>query len=316
LAILETTAREGTAGNLDRTFGDLAEAWVEKAKTRNKSWRLQERRLEMHVLPKWRDRKLTDIRRRDVRELVEGVEGDVLPNRVLTVVKTVFRFGLSHDWLETSPADGIEKPKEDKARDRVLDMEEVARIWQGAEHLGFPLAQFIRTLLLTAQRRTEVASMRRRAVDLGSATWTLSAEETKSSRAHLVPLSPQTVSLLSAAPKFGEAYVFTTDGKTHISNYAKLKQRLDEFIETDGKGPMAPWTFHDLRRTAATHMVRLGVLEEVVSKVLNHASTGVTAKVYALHRYEKEKRDALDRWAVEVMRAAEGDKVVKLRPVE
>ena len=63
-------------------------------------------------------------------------------------------------------------------------------------------------------------------------------------------------------------------------------------------------------------MVRLRVLEEVVGKVLNHASTGVTARVYALHRYEPEKRSALDRWAAEVTRAVEdnhGSNVVAIR---
>lgn len=313
IAALEAVSREGSAGVLDRTFGNLADAWVEKIKTRNRSWHSQSRRLELHVLPHWRERRLVDLKRRDVRDLIAGVEGDVLPNRVLTVIKTVFRFGLSNDWIEVNAADGVDKPSVDKARDRVLDMGEVARIWKAAEHLGFPFTQYVRVLLLTAQRRTEVASMRRGSVDLDEGTWNLTANETKAGRAHHVPLTPIVAGTIKSAPRFGEAFVFTTDGETHISGFAKMKNRLDHYLAGDGEGAMEQWTFHDLRRTAATHMVRLGVLEDVVGKVLNHAPQGVTAKVYALHRYAAEKRDALERWAIEVMKAVEGEKVVILR---
>ena len=143
-------------------------------------------------------------------------------------------------------------------------------------------------------------------IDLAAETWLLKAADTKAGRAHLVPLSTPMVEMLKALPRVGDGdHVFSTDGETHISGFAKLKSRLDRFISADGSGSIEQWRLHDLRRTAATHMVRLGVLEEVVSKVLNHASTGVTAKVYALHRYEPEKRSALDRWAAELMRAVE-----------
>src|SRR5690606_834039 len=101
----------------------------------------------------------------------------------------------------------------------------------------------------------------------------------------------------------------------HVMNWAKSKARLDQYIAAAGE-PLAPWTFHDLRRSAATHMVRLGVPETTVGRVLNHAPQGVTAKVYALHSYAPEKRVALDKWAAELERAVNGTtagKVVKLR---
>jgi integrase len=120
--------------------------------------------------------------------------------------------------------------------------------------------------------------------------------------------------MLQTLPRLGE-YVFTHDGETHVSGFAKAKARVDGFLAAAG-AKLEPWTLHDLRRTAATHMVRLGVSEEVVGRVLNHAPKGVTAKVYALHTYAPEKRSALDRWAAELMRAVEGKpmrKVVSLR---
>jgi integrase len=158
--------------------------------------------------------------------------------------------------------------------------------------------------------------MRWQDVDLDAATWIIPAAETKSERTHLVPLSAPVVSILRDLPRLGE-FVFTSDGRTHVSSYAKAKLKLDEYVAA-AQGSLQPWTLHDLRRTAATHMVRLGVSEEIVGRVLNHAPKGVTAKVYALHTYAPEKRSALDRWAAELMRAVEGKQdsaVVKLRKV-
>ena len=313
--LLEALAKDGSTEALDRTFGAVVEHWIDKvAKLKNDSWRLQERRLQMHVLPHWQERKIVEIRRADVRDLLDGLEGDVLPNRVLTIVKTIFRYALSRDWIEASPVEGIAKPKAETERDRVLSMDETAAVWKASGLLGFPFGPYFQVLALTAQRRTEVATMRWSDVDLEAATWTIPAKMTKSDRAHLVPLSPQVVRILSALPKLG-VQVFSHDGKTAISGFAKPKGRADAFMAAAG-AKVAPWTLHDLRRTAATHMVRLGVSEEVVGRVLNHAPKGVTAKVYALHTYAPEKRSALDRWAAEVQRAVDGKpaaKVVKIR---
>lgn len=304
IATLEST---GSTELLDRTFGAVAEHWIEKvAKPKNKSWHLQERRLEMHVLPRWRARKIADIKRADVRDLLDGIEGDVLPNRVLTLVKTIFRYALSRDWIDASPVEGIAKPQAESSRDRVLDMGEIARVWAAAGLLGYPSGTWLRLLILTAQRRNEVAGMRWASLDLKDRAWKLSADETKSARAHLVPLSSLAARIIDEAPEIGP-FVCTTDGETHIHNFAKTKQLLDTFIAAKGE-PLAPWTFHDLRRSAATHMVRLGISETIVGRVLNHASTGVTARVYALHSYAPEKRHALDTWAAEVGRAVNGER--------
>lgn len=304
-ALLQALERDGTTEALDRTFGTVAEAWIEKvAKPNNSSWRLQERRLEMHILPAWRERKIASIRRADVRDLLDGIEGEVLPNRVLTLAKTIFRYALSRDWIEASPIEGIDKPRSETPRDRVLDMPEIARVWREAELLGYPASQFVKMLMLTAQRRNEVAAMRWADLDQEAATWTLRGEDTKADRATLVPLSAPALAIIREAPEIGP-FVFTTDGETHFKGFAKMKTTLDRYIAAKGE-PLAGWTLHDLRRSAATHMVRLGTPELVVSRVLNHAATGVTAKVYALHSYAPEKRLALDKWAADLMRAVNG----------
>lgn len=288
------------------TFGEAATHWLNTvSKPNNKSWRNQERRLEIHVLPAWRDRQLDSIRRGDVRDLVEGISGDVAPSRALAIVRTVFKHAMARDWLDASPAEAIPMPSADTPRDRFLDMDEVKRVYGAAELLGYPWAGFLRLLFLTGQRRTEVASMRWDDLDLVAATWTIPADDTKSERAQLVPLSAATVTILKATPRLGP-YVWTTDGETYSSSYDKAKKRLDAFLAAEKAGALRPWRFHDVRRTVATHMVRLGVTETVVGRVLNHAPQGVTAKVYALHAYTAEKRAALETWDAEIARAREG----------
>lgn len=286
-----------------RTFGELANHWIEHvAKPKNKSWHQQMRRLEIYVLPKWHNTDIASIPRSDVRDLIDGIEGKVAPGRALAIIRTLFRYAMGRDWVEASPAEAIPNPSTDTPRDRYLDMKEVAAVYKQADLLGYPFTGFIKMLILTAQRRTEVASMMWADVDLVAGTWMLSSEDTKSARAHLVPLSAQAIQILKAMPQFGP-YVWSSDGETHVKGYSKAKQRIDAFLLSGGL-ELKPWRLHDLRRTAATHMVRLGISELVVGRVLNHAPQGVTARTYALHSYEAEKRHALSLWATEVSGAA------------
>lgn len=309
--LLKALARDGSTDAIERTFGAVALHWLDTvAKDKNRTWELQERQLDLHVLPHWRDRRIATIRRADVRELLDRVEGQVAPNRVLALVRTIFRHALSRDWLDASPAEAIKPPKDETPRDRYLDMDEVKRIYPAADLLGYPFAGFLKLLFLTGQRRTEVGEMRWEDIDLEAGTWIIGSTETKALRTQLVPLSPQAMAILQNTPALGE-YVWTGNGKTPVSGFAAAKKRLDLYLA--GKaGAIAPWRLHDIRRTAATHMVRLGVGEDIVGRVLNHAPQGVTAKVYALHSYEPEKRSALNRWASEIERAVAGKKAGKV----
>lgn len=302
--LLLDIAKNGSP-RIARTFGELVDHWIEHvAKPNNRSWEKQKRRLEIHVLPHWQSRDLASIRRGDVRDLIDGIPGDVAPNRALTIIRTLLRYAMSRDWIDASPAEAIDKPKSESPRDRFLEMDEVKRVYTTADMLGYPLGGYIKMLFLTGQRRTEVGSMRWDDINLDEATWTISSTDTKSARAHLVPLSPQAMAILKATPRIGE-FVWTTDGKKYLSGYTHVKARLDMILAAQGAS-LKTWRLHDVRRTVATHMVRLGVSETIVGRVLNHAPQGVTARTYALHSYAPEKRSALDRWAAEIDRAVAG----------
>jgi integrase len=133
--------------------------------------------------------------------------------------------------------------------------------------------------------------------DLGTGAWSLPRERVKNDRRHEVPLSRQAVAILKAVPKIGDKYVFTLNGTAPYNGF-KAKERLDEAVG------IAPWTVHDLRRTAASGMAKLGVSLVVIEKILNHVSGSLAGivGVYQRHEFAEEKRAALQQWADHVER--------------
>jgi integrase len=152
----------------------------------------------------------------------------------------------------------------------------------------------VKVLVLTGQRRDEVARMEWSEIDFGHNLWTLPRERVKNDEKHEVPLSGAAVAVLKSGPRIaGSRYVFTTSGQAPSSGYSKGKRRLDASLSD-----MPPWRLHDLRRTTASGMARLGINLPVIEKVLNHASgsfAGIVG-VYQKHEFSQEKRHALDAW--------------------
>jgi integrase len=266
------------------------------AKPKNRSWQGTERLLALHVLPRWGKREAASIARRDVLDLMDALVDGGLPigaNRVLAAVRKMFGWAVERDILPTSPVVNVRAPGRETERDRVLTDEELKKVWEGAERKGGVSGAFLKTLILTAQRRDEVSSMRWADLDLEARVWTLPREATKGDRSHEVPLSPAVIEVLTALPLTG-AYVFSsTRGERPISGYSKIKVAADKLAGFDD------WRLHDLRRTAGTGMARGGIATSTISRVLNHKEGGVT-KIYNRYGYLDEKRHALETWARKV----------------
>ena len=145
--------------------------------------------------------------------------------------------------------------------------------------------------------------------------WTIPAARSKSRREHIVPLPDAAIDILDSLPRFteGDNVFTTTAGRRPVAGFSKTKVRTDQIL-AEHKTAIEGWRVHDLRRTCRTGMARLGVPEIVSERVLNHQAQGLT-KVYNLHEYLDEKRDALARWAQEVANIVEPppDNVVKLK---
>jgi integrase len=287
-----------------RQVGTVAEA-VEQFLTRHgKHYRpkpLYEatRRLQLYVVDNWGARKLDSMTRADVRAMLDEIEAPIAANRVHSIVRKFFNWAVENDLIANSPVAGVRAPNPETSRDRILTDEELKAVWRATEKEGHPFGTVLQVLILTGQRRSEVAGMMWSEVDLEAGTWTLPRERVKNDRRHEVPLSRQAVAILKRIPRIGDKYVFTLNGTAPYNGF-KAKERFD------GALGIAPWTVHDLRRTAASGMAKLGISLVVIEKVLNHVSGSLAGivGVYQRHEFAEEKRAALHRWADHVERLA------------
>ena len=284
------------------------------AKTRHSTAWAAERMFNRLVLPAWRGRTIGSITRRDVIELAEHVATDrpYLANRTLGVLHKFFAWLCARDALAINPASGVERPHEEKVRERILTDAELRALGLAGEDDVFGLA--LRLMLLTGARRNEVSRMTWDEIDEEARRWTIPAERSKNGRAHAVPLSPQAWAIIAGMARLaGCPYIFTADGRSPIIGWAKAKTRLSAKAGIDE----ASWRLHDLRRTCASGMQRLGVSVPVVEKALNHVSgtfRGIVS-TYQQHDYADEIAIALQKWSDHVERLVGGKpaKVVKLR---
>ena len=196
------------------------------------------------------------------------------------------------------------------ARERHLSDIELAAFWRACDGLGWPFGPGFRLLLLTAQRRGEVFDADR--AEFGREVWTIPAARAKNNVEHIVPVSDAVWAILDALPAFAatdKLFPSRSNPANGASGFSKAHERLCELMaEAIGVDAVEPFTLHDLRRTAATGMQRLGIGQTVVEAVLNHVtgSRAGVAGIYGRHHFTDEKRHALGAWAAEVERIVAG----------
>ena len=281
--------------------------------------------LEGDDLKAWQKRPLGSISRRDVNDVIDSIatRAEVQANRTLAKLRALFNWAVDNVRIAASPLEGLKPPTKEQARDRALSDDEIRWFWTACEASGWPFGPLDQLLLLTAQRRDEVAGMEWSELDFKKATWSMPRQKAKNGRAHDVPLSAAALAILQSLPRVNDRFVFTTTGKTAVSGYSRAKRRLDKemekarraflnlpqddeayrrALETPASKPLPVeiphWIVHDLRRTAATGMARLNVPPHVVDKVLNHVSGKIrgVAAVYNRFEYIEERRAALETW--------------------
>jgi integrase len=287
------------------TVEGVARQFIERhcnRSNRPRTARETRRLLDLHVLPRWRTRVAREITRRDVLDLLDRVVDAGKPiaaNRTFSAVRKMFNWAVARDIISASPCAGVKPPTPERSRDRVLNDSEIAQLWRAADKMGGPFGTLVRLLILSGQRRDEVARMRWDEIDLDRRMWTLGRERVKNDQANDVPFSDSAVAILRALPRIGNEYVLTTNGEAPSSNYGKNKRRLDALLPD-----MPPWRLHDIRRSVASGMARLGVNLPVIEKVLNHSGGSFAGIVGVYQRYDfaREKASALQRWADHVER--------------
>ena len=303
------TRREAKRAELE-TVEVVTGRFIERyVKPKNKSWEEIQRKFDVEVLPHWGKRPISSITQRDVIELLDSIVDrgglGTQANRVLASIRRLFNWSIERGLVSQSPTDRVKAPVPETPRDRVLSDSELALILRAADIVGHPFGPYFKILILTGTRREEVAGMRWSELDPDLTTWTIPRERVKNGIEHTIPLAPWARSIVGTLPRIAGSggFAFTVNGRNSISGYSKAKRELDaEISSLNGGTPIAPWRIHDLRRTFATGLARLGVQLPVVEKLLNHTSgsfAGV-AGVYQRHNFSDEKRHALERWGAHV----------------
>jgi integrase len=313
------------------TFAAAARRFVsEHAKRHNRSWSGTARVLGLDadvdlvdggLADRWRDKKLAEIDAGDVYGAISeavrtGIPGTAARKtgsvesrgrEMAKALSRMFRWCVAHRLVSTNPAREVYRPPPAPSRHRVLTDAEVAKLWAATAD-GGAFYGVVRLLLLTGQRRGEVAGMRWSELSEDLSTWSLPPQRTKNKLPHVVHLPAAAREVVSSVPRIvDQDLLFSTNGARAISGWSKFKRKLDAEIG------FADWRLHDLRRTAASGMQRLGVRLEVIERTLNHVSgsfSGV-AGIYQRDPMHDETRAALERWAAHV--SGESARVVPMR---
>jgi integrase len=286
--------------------------------TMRPSWAHEaERMVRKEIMGPWKGRRLSEIARPDIHDLLDAIAdrpAPVLAGKVFKTLRRLCGWAVDRGLIGHSPCEGIKRANAERSRDRVLSDEELRLVWQACgDEIGWPFGPLIQALILTGARRDEVSSMRWSELDFAAKVWVLPKERSKNKIAHQVPLAPQAMAIFERLPRIAWPvdFIFTTNGRTAVSGFSRAKARIDAKM-----GDAAHWTLHDLRRTAASGMARLGIGVPVIEKVLNHVSGSFrgVAGVYQRYHFETEKRAALDAWGrhVEALVSGNTGNVVEL----
>jgi integrase len=312
------------------TFAAVAEDFIARHVASKRSARSIEQRIRRELIPRWGDRPITDISRNDVVkaiiEIVDRGEPESA-HSTLCYAKRLFSWAIVRpDYkLAHAPTDHIRAKDIIGARavrKRVLADRELALIWRATEDSSLVLENFrsygrkwpegmssiisqrirayVRLLLLTGVRRSELGEAVWGELDLDNAVWTIPAERTKSNATHVVPLSPLAVEILRELLHSGplprsEERVF---GKMHWSYY---KASIDSRVNALNNGKALPrWVFHDCRRTMRTGLSTIRIPPHVAELCIGHTKKGLD-KVYDQYAFLDEKREALEAWETHLL---------------
>ena len=298
------------------TFNDLLDEFWKIELSKTSSSHERKRLVDKDALPRWKNVKVTDIRRRDAVLLLDHVRerAPVTANRLQGVLVRMFNFAAERGMIDFSPLSGMRKTKE-KPRSRVLTDDEIKKLWNAMTIENnnidiFHLTKLaLKAILLTGQRPGEVASMRWDQIkdDL----WTIPAEDRKNDEENKIPILPMMAEILEQAKQYSynSQYVFTSpQSPLYIHkkpdkakpkeedlplNRLALSRALQRHVpEMEIENPFTP---HDLRRTVRTRLAEIGISDVIAERVLGHKLQGILA-VYNRHTYDLEKRQALALW--------------------
>jgi integrase len=315
-------AEAAKARDTERRLKESVEAQVdlyaERRLAKRRSGAEAARLLRHGPVKVWAKRHVSEVRRADLVELLEDIRhrSPAVARATYAELRPFFEWCADRELIAVSPCVSVKAPPRPEARDRVLADAELRLIWRAADGLGFPFGHVFKLLMLTGQRRAEVAGMKWAEVDIDAGLWRIPAERAKNKQAHELDLSPEALAIIREvkALKLKGPNLFPARGGGAVRGFSATKRKLDAEVETlrikdaeeAGELPpkelLPPWRIHDLRRTAATGMAAMAFPPHVVERVLNHVSgtqSGLVG-VYQRHNYRAERKAALTAWGARV----------------
>ena len=276
------------------TVGLMVEEFIEKyAKPKNSSWKQAESNLRLYLISALGKKPIHEVTRPDIHQILDDLVGrgkHTAANRALAHTRKFFGWLVERGYLDYSPVAYIKPRHQEQEREKVLTDDEIRAIWIASEAMSGPYSAWIKLLLLCGQRRLETASLRRSQII--DNCWHLSGADTKNKQLHITPLSKQAMALVERLLKQDGEFLIKTGrtGDKPVNGFSKAKAQLDRL------SGVQDWKFHDIRRTVATNLSKLGVDRFLLQRIVNHTDSGVTA-IYDRYSYLEEKREALQRWA-------------------
>jgi integrase len=280
-----------------QTVSEAAEVYIERwAKPNKRTWTGDQWMLNKHVLPYWRDRKLREIQRADVIDLLERIAktAPIVANRVRALLSKLFRFAISRALCEVNPVRDTVRPAKENPREFSLTPAQIRTVWDAVNELqNDRVRDFYKISFLTCGRRGEVLGMRWDEIDLGAALWSVPVDRTKNGRAWRVPLPVTAVAVLSERKaRAGASPLVFADSEGQLLKPGGLRFTHCAFIEAVG----VPFRVHDIRSISVTQIAEMGTPPDVLDALLNHVNSGVTRRHYDHYSRQPEHRRALLRW--------------------
>lgn len=296
----ETQRRDASA-----MFESVMAEWLARDQGKNRSLAATTRLLNADVLPYWRRLRIDEIGRRDVIEVIDRVTdrgSPVMARQLHVVLHRLFRWSVGRGIIEANPLTDLDLPENNPPRKRFLTDAELALVMRAAGELG-GYGAVVKLLALTGCRRQEIADLTWDEID--GAGIRLDGNRRKNAEPLTVKLSAPARAIIEALPRSSDR-VFSGSRRAALGHWARLKEQLDAKVAELNNGPLPHWNLHDLRRTLAVGLQKLGIGLQVVERVLGHGSragsrSGVVG-IYQAYSYDKEAGDALAVWGQHVMR--------------
>jgi len=319
------TAAKSKQPTFEETTEDFLTVYPKQRALRPATVKEYRRQIENELVPVFGNRMLKSIRRRDIVQFLDSIAFErvrgskdgkktvgspVMANRLKATLSCIFTFAQERELIDVNPCFRLADRTEEKSRDRVLTEEEIRKLWADWSKRSPVMSASFKIMLVTGARSAEVKRMRWADIDEAEMLWTIPAETAKNGREHVLPLTDTVLKLLRGLPRTSD-YVFAADT---IQGHMQWMQKTTARIRKDTG---IEWTSHDLRRSCATWLSRIGVDDLLIGRILNHrwAEANMTNSVYNRDRRIPEMRAALEDWDAKVKTILRGEPGAKIKRI-